>query len=177
MLLTSIIVILERTQNVSLRFTLSPTSKFVLFLGKIIGQLLIALIEALIIFAVAYFAFGIDIVPILPELLIATIVIAISFISLGLIIASFMKSQSTAILTSLLIVVPMLFLGGIILPLEFMDPLMQQISFFLPLTAANNILIGLIMKRFDFTFMIPELLILTLISVIVFAIIMLKKEF
>lgn len=176
MLLTSIIVILERNQNVSLRLILSPTSKFILYFGKIIGQLLISLVEAMIIFIVAFVGFGIDTISILPELLIATTIISLSFISLGLLIAAFMKNQSTAILTSLLLIVPMLFLSGVILPLEFMESFMQQISYFLPLTVANNLLIGLLIKGFSFFELGLEIAILLSITLIIFAIVVLKKE-
>jgi ABC-type multidrug transport system permease subunit len=177
MLLTSIIVILERVQNVALRFRLSPTNKFTFYIGKIIGQLLIALVEAMIIFLVAYIGFGIDTISILPQLLIAITLISISFISLGLIIATFMKNQSTAILTSLLLIVPMLFLSGVILPIEFMEPLMQQISYLLPLTVSNTILVGLIIKGLGFMNLIPEILIMLFIFIVILTIVLIKKDF
>ncbi len=176
LLLTSIIVILEKSENVSLRMRLSPTTKPMLLFGKIIGQLLIALVEATIIFGVAMFGFGINIIPFILELYLATILISLAFISLGLIIASFTKNQSTAILTSLLIVVPMLFLGGIILPLEFMEPTMQMISSFLPLTVANNILVGLIIKGMSLLELIKEIAILTFLILFILVIVMLKEE-
>lgn len=176
-LLTSIIVILERSEKVSLRMMLSQTNKFIFLIGKIIGQLLIALIEATIVFLVAILVFGLDLLPNLVLIYLATIIIAIAFISLGLLVSSFTKTQSTAILLSLLAVVPMLFLSGIILPLELMTPFMQIISSFLPLTAANNLLIGIIVKGlsiFDLVIEIMVLLFITLIGILAF---MLKDNY
>jgi ABC-type multidrug transport system permease subunit len=159
-LLTSLLIILEKTQKVSLRLSLSNTSKTVLTIGKILGQLVIALIEGAIIFLVAFtkiplpfsvfgvkqIGFGLVVSSSIVELILGVIIISLSFIAIGMLISFFTKNQSTAILACLLLIVPMLFLSGIILPIEFMEPTMQLISSFLPLTVANNMLLGLIVK-------------------------------
>jgi ABC-type multidrug transport system permease subunit/uncharacterized coiled-coil DUF342 family protein len=146
LLLTSIIVILERNQNIALRFMLSPTNKLTLIVGKVIGQLVIAIAEASIIFIIAIFVFGSDLLSRFVEIYFVTILIALAFICLGLLVSAFTKTQSTAILLSLLAIIPMLFLSGIIVPLDLMSPVMQLISMILPLTAANNVLLGIIVK-------------------------------
>ena len=40
----------------------------------------------------------------------------------------------------------MLFLSGMILPLDFMDPMMRLIGELMPLTISNELLIGMIVK-------------------------------
>jgi ABC-type multidrug transport system permease subunit/uncharacterized coiled-coil DUF342 family protein len=177
LLLTAIIVILERKEKVALRLMLSPSSKGILVFGKIIGQLLIALLEALIIYLIAIFVFGLDLFPIIPELFIATSLIACAFICLGLLISAFTKTQSTAILLSLLAVVPMLFLSGIIIPLDLMSPIMQKVSEMLPLTASNNLLIGLIIKGIPLTGLINEILVLIMIIIIGLLAVFMRKDF
>ncbi len=176
-LLTSIIIILERSDKVALRMSLSQTSKGVFLLGKIIGQLLIALLEATIIFLIVIFVFGLNLLPNMIIIYFATTLISIAFISLGLLISSFTKTQSTAILLSLLAIVPMLFLSGIILPIELMTPLMQTISYFLPLTAANNLLIGLIIKGLFITDLLIEIVVLCMIILIGVLAFMLKENY
>lgn len=177
LLLTSIIVILERTEKVSLRMFLSSTNKFVFLIGKIIGQLLIALLEATIIFLVVILIFGLNILPNLFIIYLATALISLAFISMGLLISSFTKSQSTAILLSLLIVVPMLFLSGIILPLELMNFTMQIVSNLLPLTAANNLLVGLIVKDLLITDLLFEVMVLFAIILLGILTFMLKENY
>jgi ABC-type multidrug transport system permease subunit/septal ring factor EnvC (AmiA/AmiB activator) len=176
MLLTSILALLERNQNVSLRLSLSNTSKLALLLGKVFGQLVIALVEASIIFLIAFFVVGLKLQTTLPELFIATVIISLAFISLGLLISLLTKNQSTAILASLLLIVPMLFLSGVILPPEFMQPAMQLLSSVLPLTLANNVLLGLLVKGLSLLELLPELLMLFGLFVVVVAICMLKKD-
>ncbi len=190
MLLTSIIVILERTENVALRLELSPTNKAMLLVGKIIGQLVIALIEAGIIFIVAFakiplpfpilgitnLGFGLASSVNLFELFLAVVLVSLTFICLGLIIASFAKNQSTAILTSLLLIVPMLFLSGVVLPIEFMEPYMQLISGLLPMTIANNLLIGLIIKGLSLPQLWFESALLAGYCLVILLIVFFKKE-
>ncbi|MCX6800694.1 MAG: ABC transporter permease [Candidatus Diapherotrites archaeon] len=191
MLLTSILIILERTQNVSLRMRLSPTSKAYLLAGKIVGQLIIAMIEAGIIFGVAFakiplpfpifgisfLGFGLHSIVSLPELFAAVVLISLAFISFGMLIAFFAKSQSTAILASLLIIVPMLFLSGAILPIEFMKPFMQLVSRAMPLTAANNLLISLVVKGAPIMDSAVEIAILAGLILLVFCLVAVKKEY
>ncbi len=191
LLLTSVLIIIEKNQRINVRFNLTPTRKSTLLFGKIIGQLLIAFLEAAIIFAVAFakiplpfsiggvkqIGFGLAAHLSLIELAAAILVIALAFISLGLIISFFTKNQSTAVLVSLLMIVPMLFLSGIILPIEFMDPSMQLISSVLPLTIANNILLGVIVKGLTLSAMLIEFLSLLAFSVIIIAIVLIKKDY
>jgi ABC-type multidrug transport system permease subunit len=177
LLLTSIIVILERNENVALRFMLSPTSKFELILGKILGQLVIAMSEATIIFIIAIFVFGSDLLTRFVEIYFITIIIATAFICLGLLVSSFTKTQSTAILLSLLAIIPMLFLSGIIVPLDLMAPFMQMASLILPLTAANNLLLGIIVKDLAFFDSIIELSVLFAIILIGILVALLKDNY
>ena len=176
LLLTSISVITEKNQNASLRMELSPTKKLTFVSGKILGQLTITLVEAAIIFIVATLAFNVDILPVLGELIVATILIALSFISLGLLITFFTKNQSTAILLSLLVIVPLLFISGVIIPLDFMTPIIQSISSFMPLTIANNLLIGIIVRGVSMTEMWIEVGILLGITIGVIIIALFRKE-
>ncbi len=175
LLLTSITVILERNEKVTLRTRLSPTPKSVLLTGKIIGQLVIALVEATIIYLVAIFGFGLNLFPHIVEIYVATLIISVAFISLGLIISSLVKTQSTSILLSLLLIVPMLFLSGIIVPIDLMNSYMQIASNLLPLTAANNLLLGITIKGLSVLNFLNEIYILVII-IIVGAMVYLLKE-
>ncbi|MDD3160250.1 MAG: ABC transporter permease [Candidatus ainarchaeum sp.] len=176
MLLTAIVIILEKNENITLRLELGKTSKFVLFFGKIIGQLLIALLISLIIIIIAQFIFNLNIFSILIQLIGAIILVSLLFISLGILISLFTKSQSTAILLCLLITVPMIFLSGIILPIEFMPSFMQTIAFFFPLTLANNILIGILVKGFMLTDVLFEVSLILLYSILIFILALVVKE-
>ena len=176
LLLTAIAAIIERNQNISLRLELSPTSRASLMLGKVLGQLVIALVVAMVIFLVAIFGFNLELAFVFPQLIVATILISLAFISIGLAISFFTKNQSTVILSSLLIIIPMLFLSGMILPLDFMDPMMRIIGGLMPLTISNELLIGMIVKNLSLLDYLIEVSILFGIFVVVMIFRSIKRE-
>ncbi len=190
MLLSSITVIIERVQSVTLRLNLSVTWRFMFILGRVFGQFAIALLEAGIIFAVAFskfelpfslmgvstFGFGLVLNVPVWNLLLAVILVSVAFISMGLLVASFAKSQSTAVLATLLLIVPMLFLSGIIFPINAMGGVMQFVSSYLPMTVANNLLLGLIVKGIYISEFIFEIGYLVVFSTVLLLLSFLKRD-
>jgi ABC-type multidrug transport system permease subunit/predicted nucleic acid-binding Zn-ribbon protein len=173
MLLTCISVISEKNQNIEIRTMISPASREILAFGKIIGQLLIALLEAAIIFGFAFFSIpaiklGFGLTTLANPLLIIflTIFISVCFISLGLLISTFTKNQSTAILVSLLLIVPMIFLSGLITPVDFMSKDMRFISSIMPMTLAHGAMVELIVKGYSILELLPKLLVMGIYMVI-----------
>ncbi|VVB99269.1 ABC-2 type transporter [uncultured archaeon] len=145
-LLTGVSFIVERNEGAYSRLIISTTSKMTLFAGKILGQLIFVVAEAAIILAFAVFGFGVKVSAPLPDLFIAICIIATSFITLGLFISNYTRIQSTTILAGLLIVIPMIFISGIIIPAELMSPEIQRTGAELPLSLGAMILTELIVK-------------------------------
>jgi ABC-2 type transport system permease protein len=101
--------------------------------------------------------------------------IAVAFAAIGIAVSNFSKSQSTAILASLLLVIPMLFLSGIIFPIEFMDPGMRTFSMLLPLTAANTLLTDVIARDFSVIMDIIPITVLLTVTIIAIVVVNYKK--
>ena len=146
LLLSSVSIITEKTEGAHLRMKMSSTHPLTLVVGKIIGQLLFAFLVSFIILAIGIVAFGVHLGGNPAEIIAAIAIASFSFISLGIFITNFAKNQSTAILGCLILILPMIFLSGAILPLQLMNPGLQAISGFLPLTAANQLLLGVLIK-------------------------------
>jgi len=180
MLLTSVSVVLEREQGVAFRMQMSPTSKFSWLLGKTLGQIVFAMVEATIIVFIAVVFFGVPIMgattnPLLIlfgiiQLFFVLGVIAFSFITMGLFITNFLNTQSTAILASLLIMVPLLFLSGTFFPIEFMPEIVGFFSGMLPLTVATDLLMAIMVKGIMIVWLIPGILVLLIPAIILFLI-------
>ena len=77
-----------------------------------------------------------------PVTFLILILCVIIFVSIGMIIASFSSSESTAILAAIIIVIPMMFLSGIFIPTEKLPYEIQSVSSYLPLTLAASIMEG-----------------------------------
>jgi ABC-type multidrug transport system permease subunit len=190
-LLAAIITISERSENAQLRLDLSQTPKIIRILGKLFGYVIVGFAEATLIVFVSglkitlpfeilgltQLGYGVPMtIFTLFNIYFAVALISVTFAAIGIAVASFSKSQSTAILASLLLVVPMLFLSGIVLPLEFMDPIMRTLSMLLPLTAANTLLTDVIARDLvAFNDIIPITVLLT-ISIVSIVLVNFKKS-
>ena len=131
-MLSSSNVVHERNNGTMARTFLTPISKFSFLLGKSIYFLILSLIEIIVLLLLSMF-FGVYIALSFKVFLIL-LLISFNFIMLGLFVGSFSKTENVALLTSLVISIPMLFLSGIFFPFEIMPPFMESLGLNLPLT-------------------------------------------
>lgn len=151
-LLTSISFVLEKNEGVHARMLLSSTSPLITVGGKILGQVIFGTI-----LGVLTIVLGIVLLPLATggvplhfsisiDLVIGIMVMTFSFVCLGLLIAQFAKTQSTAVLGALLVILPLFFLSGAIIPLDFVNPVVQTFSKWLPLTIAITVFQEILIK-------------------------------
>ncbi len=156
-LLTSVSFVVERNEGAYSRLLLSMEGKLGIFGGKVLGQLIFALVESAIILAIAIAAFNVKIAAPLPDLIISLSVISVSFIAMGLFVSNYTKIQSTTILSGLILVIPMMFLSGIIIPVELMSPVVQEISSLTPLSIGMLVMTETVVKGTATTAQFTEL--------------------
>ncbi len=175
-LFASISTLVERKQGIDFRVRASPTNKFVWLSGKILGQMLFAIVEAMIIISIAVFVFGVPIIGSSLSLLFAVVAISFSFISIGLFLTNFTDEQSTAVLASLIIMIPFLFLSGVIFPIEFMPSYVQGIASLMPLTLGTEILTSIMVKGLPILQSVDKIALMLFPSVIMFVISVFNKK-
>ncbi|MEM4389559.1 MAG: ABC transporter permease [Candidatus Micrarchaeia archaeon] len=127
-----------RAQGAEMRLRLTGTSQFVLVLGRFFGDLVVGSLVVLffLVLGVAFIDIKLppDPVPLLYALFLAPAV----FTSMGIMLSAFIRRESTAILAMLLVTIPMLFLSGVILPLEFVRQPMKTLGAYSPLYFAHQ---------------------------------------
>jgi ABC-type multidrug transport system permease subunit/uncharacterized coiled-coil protein SlyX len=142
-LLASITIIQEKTKGTLIRTMNSPLSLTELLIGKTIGLLVIALIQGIILVAMAFVLYGVSLTQAqLIPLFEAIFVYSASFIAIGMVLAAFADSENTAMLSSLVLSIPMLFLCGVFYPFEMMPEAMATFGAYLPITAGVEIFKG-----------------------------------
>lgn len=126
----------ERESGTLAGILMSPISRASIIFGKTISQSVRNLIQGGITLAIAIVVFKISIRG--NPLLIASILIigTISFLGLGIVATSITKEQESAQLVLGLLQFPMMFLSGVLFPIEQMPSILQTISKVLPLTYA-----------------------------------------
>ena len=145
-LLVSMAGVKDKSQSIDVREKLSPKNRFYFFLGRFFAQSIVGLLTGIVMILFAILVFGFPIFNL--HIVILFLILAIfAFVSIGLLISQFVESESIAILLSLLIVMPMLFLSGLILPTYFMPNFLAIFANILPLTLAKNALLYAIVGK------------------------------
>lgn len=145
-LLASITIVQERSKKTLVRTLLTPLSLPGFILEKTSALILIALLQGIILIIVAFLFYGI-VVPVnqLGALFLVVLVYSAAFIGIGMALATFAESENTAMLLSLVLSIPMLFLSGVFFPFETMPQLMVKLGNALPITmgikALNSVLV------------------------------------
>jgi ABC-type multidrug transport system permease subunit len=178
-MLASITIVQERTKKTLLRTLLTPLSLGEFIFEKTSALILIAMLQGIILMIVAYLFYGILIPPSQMGLLFLVILVySAAFIGIGMAIATFAESENTAMLTSLVLSIPMLFLCGVFFPFEIMPKLMVKIGSALPITMGIRALDSVLIYREGFDVLAGYLapLLLYGIAGLGLAYILLKKE-
>jgi len=178
-MLASITIVQERTKKTLLRTLLTPLSLGEFIFAKTSALILIAMLQGIILIIVAYLFYGI-LIPIsqMGLLFLVILVYSAAFIGIGMAIATFAESENTAMLTSLVLSIPMLFLCGVFFPFEIMPQLMVKIGSALPITVGIKALDSVLIYREGFDVLVGYLAPLLLYSIVGLglAYILLKKE-
>ncbi|RIK24936.1 MAG: ABC transporter permease [Chloroflexi bacterium] len=90
--------------------------------------------------------FGVPIRGSIPLLLGASFLFLLTTLGLGLLISTLAQSQQEAMLLTLIINLPGIFLSGFFFPLEAMPPFLQFLSYFIPLRYMLLILRSIVLK-------------------------------
>jgi ABC-2 type transport system permease protein len=149
--LSSISFIRQRNSGVLKRISISPTTVRFIVLEKFVFYVLMALLILPIVLGVAVFLFGIHIslLSIIAIFVVSLFAIAI-FVSIGLIIATLSKTESTAILIALMLVIPLMFFTGMFYPSEMFPKNIKFITEASPSTISIELLEGFIFYQYSF---------------------------
>jgi ABC-2 type transport system permease protein len=133
-LLTGISFQRERSQGTLERLMASPVSRIDIVAGYLLGFLLFALLQTLIIFFYMVYVLDINFKGELWQIIIFEIIIGIGAICLGTFISTFARNEFQIMQFIPLIILPQVFLCGLLWPVSQMPDYLQWIAKFLPLT-------------------------------------------
>jgi ABC-2 type transport system permease protein len=135
-LITGVSFMRERSQGSLERLMASPVSRLDIVLGYLFGLFVFALLQTLIIFFFTIYAFGVTYRGDLWQILIFQLVIIVGSVNIGIFTSTFARNEFQVIQFIPIIILPQVFLGGILWPVEQMPRYLQHLSDVLPLTYA-----------------------------------------
>ena len=133
-LLTGISLLRERSQGTLERLMASPVSRLDIVGGYLLGFLLFALIQTLILFFYIIYVLDVSFRGDLWQILVFQTLIGIGAVCLGTFLSIFARNEFQMMQFIPLIIVPQIFLCGLLWPVNQMPNYLQWLAKFLPLT-------------------------------------------
>jgi ABC-2 type transport system permease protein len=133
-LLSGISFLRERSQGTRERLMASPVSRLDIILGYLIGFLLFAIIQTLVLFFYTVYVINVDFLCELWQIILFQVLIGILSVCLGIFISAFARNEFQMIQFIPLIIVPQVFICGVLFPVNTLPDWLQWIARFLPLT-------------------------------------------
>lgn len=159
--LMSMAVVREREIGTLEQLIVTPIKNYQLILGKLIPFTLIGFVVLIIVMIIMTQWFGIVIHGNRLFLLFAALLFVLSNLGIGLFISTVSKTQQQAMMASVFaIMMPMIYLSGFAFPIENMPPVVQYITYVIPLKYFIIILRGIVLKGIGFSALWQETLIL-----------------
>jgi len=133
-LLTGISFLRERTQGTLERLMASPVSRLDIVGGYLLGFLLFALVQTMILFFYLIYVLNVNYYGELWQILVFQVIIGIGAVCLGTFCSVFARNEFQMIQFIPLIIVPQIFLCGLLWPVNQMPEYLQWLANCLPLT-------------------------------------------
>ncbi len=159
MMLPAMAVVREREIGTLEQIAVTPLRPWQLIVGKLVPFVIIGLFDLLLVSAVSRFALGVPLRGSLLTLLLLTSLYLLNTLGLGLLVSTLVGTQQQAMMFSAFgLLVPMLYLGGLIFPVENMPLGFQYVSRLTPVYYYARILRGVFLKAAGLEVLWPEAL-------------------
>jgi len=150
-LLSAVSFLRERTSGTLERLLATPLTRVELVLGYLGGFALFALLQALVILAFTLFVLKVQYRGNLATIFLVEAVLVVGAVSLGLAISAFARNELQAVQFVPLVLVPQIFLSGLLVPVDQLNDVLRALSTIFPLTYANEALRSVMVKGYALT--------------------------
>jgi ABC-2 type transport system permease protein len=136
----------QREKGILRRLNATPLPRATLVASNVIMRLSIGVVQTILILGIGALVFGVTIVG--NVALAAGIIVlgALTFLSIGYVIASYARSEESANAMASVVQFPLMFLSGIFFPIAFMPDWLQPLAAIMPLTylgdALRQVMVG-----------------------------------
>jgi ABC-2 type transport system permease protein len=173
MMLPSMAVVREKEIGTLEQISVTPLQPWQLVLGKLAPFVLIGILDLLLIVFLARLVFGVPLRGSLTLLVLLTLLYILNTLGLGLLVSTMVNTQQQAMMFSaFVLMVPMIYLSGLIFPIENMPRAFQLGSYAIPVRYYGNVIRGIFLRGSGIAVLWPDalallgegLLVLTLAS-------------
>jgi ABC-2 type transport system permease protein len=165
MLLSAMGVVREKEIGTLEQIIVTPIRPWQLLVGKLAPFAMIGLFQMCVATAVTVFGFGVPLRGSFPLLLGLTTLFILSTLGLGLLVSTVVQNQQQAMmLATFSAMIPMIYLSGLIFPIENMPHVIQLATYAIPLRYYAEIIRGVFLRGSGLRVLWPEALTLLLMG-------------
>lgn len=147
MTLTALGIVKEKEIGTMEQLMVTPIRPLELIIGKLIPFVIIGVVDVVLVLAVAHFWFEVPMRGSLPLLFLLSGLFILTTLGLGLFVSSISRTQQQAMLIAqFFIFMPFMFLSGFAFPISNMPPVIQAVTYFIPLRYFLEIVRGIFLK-------------------------------
>ena len=150
-----IALIIERQNGTLQRLMTTRLRRWELIGGKAAGMFLLTFAQQILLIGVAQLFFGVDYLRDPAALLVMMVSLSLVASTLGLLLASVLKSEQALIATTVLVSMAVAALSGAWFPLEITGPAFQTVGHLLPTAWILDGLRGIVVRGFDVADVLP----------------------
>jgi ABC-2 type transport system permease protein len=161
MVMPSMAVVREKEIGTLEQLIVTPVRSWQLIVGKLFPFAVIGLATTLLVTALSVLGFGVPLRGSLLLLMFLTALFLLSTLGLGLLASTLARNQQQAMMASVfLLMVPMIYLSGLIFPIENMPVLIRLGTYGIPLRYYNTIIRGIFLKGVGLETLWPQAVVL-----------------
>ncbi len=165
-ILTGVSFLRERAQRTLERLLVTPVGRADILVGYLLGFLLFAAIQSLVILFFTILALQINYQGDLWQIFVLLMVLTIVAVNMGVFVSTFAANEFQVVQFIPIVLAPQIFLSGVILPVEELPGYFQAIANFLPLTYAVDGLRAIMLQGQSLGDIGQELLVLAAFAVV-----------
>jgi ABC-2 type transport system permease protein len=165
-LLSAMGVVREKEIGTMEQIIVTPLRPWQLLVGKLFPFALIGLVQVFMVTAVAVLGFGVPLRGSFLLLLGLSQIFLLNTLGLGLLVSTLVRTQQQAMMTAAFgVMVPMIYLSGLIFPIENMPRAIQLVTYLVPVRYYAVIIRGIFLKGSGIGVLWPQALVLTAMGV------------
>jgi len=155
--LSAMAIVREKELGTLEQLNVTPLRRWELIVGKLLPYGVIALVDVLLVTAVAVFWFEVPLRGSVGLLLAMSLIYVLCTLGLGLFISTISDTQQQAMMTAtFFFLTPMIYLSGFIFPIENMPQVIQYATYLIPLRYFLVIVRGIFLKGIGLDLLWPQ---------------------
>ncbi|HVR07098.1 MAG TPA: ABC transporter permease [Thermoanaerobaculia bacterium] len=159
MMMPSMAVVREKEIGTLEQIIVTPLAPWQLIVGKLAPFVVIGLVDMLLVTGVARWLFGVPLRGSLLLLMLLTLLYLLNTLGLGLLVSTLVNTQQQAMMFSAFVVmVPMIYLSGLLFPIENMPHAIQVVTYAVPVRYYANVIRGIFLRGSGLAALWPDAL-------------------